>query len=64
MEQSAIERAIRRAHKRANHEARAIALAQTEKARRRHERRFAFLQREEREALIAFQAFGYDLEEM
>ena len=62
MEQHAIERAIRRAHKRAEHEARAIALAQSPKARRRHERRFAMLTRAEREAIVTYQAFGYDLE--
>ena len=62
MQQESIERAIFRAHKRANHEARALALAETPRAARRHERRLSHVRREELEAIRTYQAFGYDLE--
>lgn len=62
MEQSAIERAIRRAHRRANHEARQMALAIGDRARRAHECRLGQLRRQERDALLTYQAFGFDLE--
>ena len=62
MEQRAIERAMQRAEKRAAHEARALAVAETARARSRHERRLDQCRTAWREAMITFQAFGYDLE--
>jgi len=62
MQLESVERAIRRAHKRAEHEARQMALAETAKAERRHERRLMQLRRAEREAILTYELFAYDLE--
>jgi hypothetical protein len=63
MQIDSVERAIHRAHKRANHAAQALAKAETARAISRHRRRLGYLRQAEREAITTAIAYGFDLED-